>query len=131
MSDPTPNPTASTPPSGWRSWALQYVHIAALWACIGGGVGFDLGWRLHDATPGPNPAPAPPNPGPTPPKPDPQPPWLPPGPPPMPKPDPNPLGRIQPQPAWEWREIPGFEAPTMGYGRMVDGEFLVKEWRRK
>jgi len=86
--------------------------------------------------PDPNPIPPnpiPPNPippNPIPPKPDPD--WIPPGPKPDP-PAPTPLQIKTPEThqigSWEWRNLewsPGWK----GYGRMVDGEFMISRWEK-
>lgn len=116
-------------PTGW-DWAAirQYAHIALLW--------FIAGVLLHDhverwihpyqPTPIPIPVPVPPTPTPPGPKPTPTPPWIPPGPKPEP-PTPTPMGTALGD--WEWRILP-WAAGWKGYGREVDGEFLIKTWER-
>ena len=62
-----------------------------------------------------------PKPAPTPARPD----WAPDNPPPF---NPTPLPN-QPS-AWEWRTLPS-DPKWEGYGRDVEGEFLIQTWRRK
>jgi hypothetical protein len=123
---PVPNIHLPASAGDWR----QYFQTAALWAMLGFLLG---GGKLDFHNPfKPSPTPSPvvpvptptPTPTPTPPAP-PKPDWIVPDPPAPPRPTPlnDQVGRS------EWRALewaPGWE----GYGREVNGKFMMERWRR-
>lgn len=121
---PAPAPNASI---GVRAGAYV-VTLPADGAIYVGDGWIQFLWKNIPPGPIPGPIPPSPTPVPVPPPVPPSPPFIPPGPKPPP-PSPTPIGAALGP--WEWRELtdPG-QKGWRGYGRDVDGAFLIKTWEK-